>query len=129
MKKLTKRVQAGGLWFDVPTCCRIITFDQDGAVSFISGNAEPVASDTFGKWVNTKSCLHWLNRGRVDLEGADWRECCWFVGDQVDGEDVEHREWMAEGIAAWIDSRQGRWNGTTKEAEYFAGKIRAGEIE
>lgn len=32
----------------------------------------------------------------------------------------------AEGIYLWIESRGGRWNGTVKEAETFAQKLRSG---
>lgn len=33
----------------------------------------------------------------------------------------------AEGIEAWIASRNGAWNGTTKQAEQFAAQLRNGE--
>ncbi|OVZ98971.1 hypothetical protein CBW53_02905 [Yersinia frederiksenii] len=33
----------------------------------------------------------------------------------------------ARGIDKWIASRNGRWNGTTKEAEEFAASLRGGE--
>lgn len=33
---------------------------------------------------------------------------------------------QAQGIDKWIESRDGRWNGTTKEAEEFAVNLRAG---
>lgn len=35
-------------------------------------------------------------------------------------------EVRASGIDQWIASRDGRWNGTTKEAERFAAKLRLG---
>ncbi len=36
---------------------------------------------------------------------------------------------QAQGIDKWIESRDGRWNGTTKEAEDFAAKLRAGGVK
>ena len=90
MKKLTKRVQAGGLWFDVEEGINFITFDDDGEVS--THQDEPKSGD--GYWLS-----RWANLEiQVDLEGADWRKCCWYVGDQEDGEAVERREWMALGV-------------------------------
>lgn len=40
--------------------------------------------------------------------------------------DAAIAEIKAQGIDEWIESRNGRWNGTTKEAEEFAADLRAG---
>ncbi|QHJ83850.1 MAG: hypothetical protein [Bacteriophage sp.] len=94
MKKLTKRVQAGGLWFDVPVNINYVAFSHSGDVyCYLRKPPKPVAS-----WKRSmfQPC------GMVSLEGADWRECCWYVGDQVDGEVAERREWMARGAEAVV---------------------------
>lgn len=130
MKKLTKRVQAGGLWFDVPSDAKWLTVGESGIVHAFDVSEKPFISKCLGRWHSENQrfryeCMIEI----VDLDGEDWRECCWFVGDQVDGKDAERREWMTRGISSWIDSRQGRWNGTTKEAEHFSDRIRAGEVD
>ncbi|MGH8810380.1 MAG: hypothetical protein ACREXO_00155 [Advenella sp.] len=40
--------------------------------------------------------------------------------------DAAIAEINAQGIDKWVESRKGRWNGTTKEAEEFAANLRAG---
>lgn len=97
MKKLTKRVQADGLWFDVPADTASVMVNAFGQVLAISIGV--VLSKGEHNWVIEHGiddfvCLV----GSVDLEGTDWRECCWFVGDQVGGELAECREWMARGV-------------------------------
>ncbi|USR61605.1 hypothetical protein NFJ01_04245 [Lelliottia amnigena] len=45
---------------------------------------------------------------------------------QTPATDAFLAEVRASGIDQWIASRDGRWNGTTKEAERFSAKIRQG---
>ena len=40
--------------------------------------------------------------------------------------DAAIAEIKGQGVDEWIESRNGRWNGTTKEAEEFAANLRAG---
>lgn len=118
MKKLTKRVQACGLWFDVPVNIKYVAFSHTGDVyCYLSKPPKPIAD-----W--KRSMFHPC--GSVSLEGADWRECCWYVGDQIDGEDAERREWMARGVINWMD--QYVCPGGIP-ARVFADKIRAGEVD
>ena len=130
MKKLTKRVQAGGLWFDVEEGINFITFDADGEVS--THQNEPKAND--GYWLS-----RWANLEiQVDLEGTDWRECCWYVGDQTDGESVERREWVARGAEKVLSRLErgtvsaGNYEGvclSIKIGKSVLKEIRAGEVE
>ena len=122
MKKLTKRVLAGGLWFDVPFDTQYVAMDETAGVFAYS--EKPVAKGWFCD-VESSSATEVC---RVDLEGADWRECCWYVGDQVDGEAAERREWMARGVDTFGEYH----NFSDKQlaqfaAKEFAKKIRAGE--
>lgn len=104
MKKLTKRVQAGGLWFDVPVFTSNVVANGDGSVWAINIIAACKLIRESDDWRfpiaegGEYACV-----GSVSLEGADWRECCWFVGDQVDGEAVERREWMARSFSEGYD--------------------------
>lgn len=87
MKKLTKRVEAGGLWFDVPARTSSIVATAFGELFAISTGV--ILRQGACDWVirygsEDFACLI----GAIDLEGKDWRECCWYVGDQVDGEYV-----------------------------------------
>ena len=81
MKKLTKRVKVGGMLLDVPLNATHVSADSFGMIK--AHTAKPIN-------VGMES---WLCAGfddfvcYIDLEGADWRECCWYVGDQVDGGD------------------------------------------
>ena len=130
MKKLTKRVKAGELWFDVPVNVNYVAFSHTG--------------DVYGYLREPpKSIVDWKQSvfqpfGMVSLEGADWRECCWYVGDQVDGEAVERREWMARGVeksielisgSSWDESDGDGIVAATDAMEIIAAKIRAGEID
>ncbi|WP_025902353.1 hypothetical protein [Tatumella sp. UCD-D_suzukii] len=97
MKKLTKRVQADGLWFDVPADTASVMVNAFGQVLAISIGV--VLSKGEHNWVIKHGIDDFVCPvGVVDLGGADWRECCWYVGDQFDGEDAERREWMARGV-------------------------------
>ncbi|GAA0517599.1 hypothetical protein GCM10009414_29020 [Tatumella terrea] len=123
MKKLTKRVQAGGLWFDVPVNINYVAFSHSGDVyCYLRKPPKPVAS-----WKRSmfQPC------GMVSLEGADWRECCWYVGDQLDGEDTERREWMARGVELAINKLKGLGDKSYSpyELECLSNSIRAGEVE
>lgn len=130
MKKLTKRVQAGGLWFDVNENTKSVTIDSDGHACCWQGDVfiAPGGSGWSGCGCDPI--------GRVDLEGADWRECCWYVGDQEDGEAVERREWVNELLGKFKEIENNRFN---QEDEYYLGhqtgwneclqSIRAGEIK
>lgn len=82
MKKLTKRVQAGGLWFDVPLNVNYLAFNENG--DGIISQSKLVIAKRDRKWFSEDG-EYYLTRYTVDLEGADWRECCWYVGDQVYG--------------------------------------------
>ncbi|QHJ84146.1 MAG: hypothetical protein [Bacteriophage sp.] len=100
MKKLTKRVQAGGLWFDAPFDAEFIFILPNGEVCSSPDKPIPMerVDSTLNGWLSLSTDLI----GLVDLRGdgtmrADWRECCWYVGDQVSGEESERREWMAQG--------------------------------
>lgn len=65
---------------------------------------------------------------------SDWQEliCCfehlaeWAMHgqDETPATSAFLAEVRASGIDQWIASRDGRWNGTTKEAERFSAKIR-----
>lgn len=125
MRKLTKRVQAGGFWFDVPASAQWLCVDSDGElkVSYYEQD-KPFGSDS-DYWIGASSiCVH------VDLEGADWRECCWYVGDQTEGESVERREWMARGAEmAGIHLRNWFNHEVESHSEEFAEKIRSGEVK
>ena len=133
MKKLTKRVQAGGLWFDVPSNSEYICFEFDGRVVSSESSIKPVAG---GGWMYGNS--HRCQVGFVDLEGADWRECCWYVGDQVDGEAVERREWMARCAETVVSRLENGVIGADKYEGVCASikigrvtikEIRAGEVD
>lgn len=127
MKKLTKCVKAGGLWFDVPLNTTHVSADSFGMIK--AHTAKPI---------NT-GMESWLCPGfddfvcYFDLEGADWHECCWYVGDQVDGEDAKSREWMARGVDDAVDSlsRSGAFTfgDCLVVVATHAAKIRAGEVE
>ena len=135
MKKLTKRVQAGGLWFDVPCNTQYLAIHSSGMVD----------AYTDKPYIATESSQGWCQRvamiaGRVvqvDLGGADWRECCWYVGDQVDGEAAERREWMARGVDGFERycvhlsdcSGDKRWIGAARNAALYANTIRSGEVD
>ena len=61
----------------------------------------------------------------------DYRYCEWYVdvlnsAIETPATDAFLAEVRASGIDAWISSRDGRWNGTTAEAERFAAKLRKG---
>lgn len=87
MKKLTKRVQADGLWFDVPADTASVMVNAFGQVLAISIGV--VLSKGEHNWVIKHGIDDFVCPvGVVDLGGADWRECCWYVGDQFDGEYV-----------------------------------------
>lgn len=140
MRKLTKRVQAGGLWFDVPVNTNYVSIEDTGAVCVSVTKPMIYLYPQDKGW--TSNSLY-PARIMVDLEGADWRECCWYVGDQVDGEVVERREWMVRGVEA-MGEMAGEFlnkslDATRKEALAYAycadkvaklaAKIRAGEVE
>lgn len=125
MKKLTKRVQAGGLWFDVPANINYVAFSHTGDVyCYLREPPKPV---TDWKKSMFQPC------GLVSLDGADWRECCWYVGDQAGGEAVERREWMARGCEMAITNAFDTVPSTrlqmTSRLCAYAAKIRSGEIE
>ena len=123
MKKLTKRVQAGGLWFDVPVNINYVAVSHTGDVyCYQRKPIQPVYN-----W--NRSMYHPC--GSVSLEGADWRECCWYVGDQVGGEDAERREWMARGVELAINKLKGLGDKSYSpyELECLSNSIRAGEVE
>ncbi|MEG6207947.1 hypothetical protein UXO29_17700 [Enterobacter hormaechei] len=48
------------------------------------------------------------------------------VLDSIPATDALLAEVRASGIDQWIASRNGRWNGTTEEAERFAAQLRKG---
>lgn len=127
MRKLTKRVQAGGLWFDVNKNAKSVTFDANGDVCCWQGDVY-IAPNGAG-W----SGCGCDPVGRVDLEGADWRECGFYVGDQVDGEAVERREWMARGADSVVEALSSSGAFTFGECvevtANHAEKIRDGEVE
>lgn len=90
MKKLTKRVQAGGLWFDVPPGSEYLSLDSFGTVKSHTQKPSNVGMES------------WLSPGvddfvcYADIDDADWRECCWYVGDQADSKPKEQPvAWMA----------------------------------
>ena len=121
MKKLTKRVQAGGLWFDVPLNTMYVAFDIVGFV--MTFTEEPIPSSL--TWKNEDLVI-----ARIDLEGVVWRECCWYVGDQVDGESAERREWMARGVElTGIYLREWFSHEVESRSEDYANKIRSGEVD
>lgn len=145
MKKLTKRVNAGGLWFDVHQGTEYLAFDRDGEV-FGYDNKPEHSPD--GTWEGSYPDAY----GYVDLEGADWRECYWYVGEQTYSEESERREWMARGVESiekiasehcdtdCIMDRHGisyedaelRANGAQElagEIAAYAAKIRSGEVD
>ena len=133
MKKLTKRVKAGGMLLDVPLNATHVSADSFGMIK--AHTAKPIN-------VGMES---WLCAGfddfvcYIDLEGADWRECCWYVGDQVDGESVERREWMARGVGVvasateTLDTGDALLNKVSSIIYQIcvkvSDKIRAGEVE
>ena len=89
MKKLTKRAPAGGLWFDVRPETTHIAADADGEINEFVVMPEPNASS--GAWI--RSSGYRLPLCIVDLDGKDWRECCWYVGDQKLVEDSRPFAW------------------------------------
>lgn len=138
MKKLTKRVKAGGLWFDVPMFTSHIVINGNGYVWAINIVAASDLNRDSNDWrFPITEGGEYTHIGNVDLEGADWRECCWYVGDQADGESVERRDWMARGLDYGVTLVNR--NGDSKTAlvvdlfasamKHIAAKIRAGEIE
>ena len=135
MKKLTKRVQAGGLWFDVPVDTTHVAVQPSGHIFAFNGNA-PTICCSGDCWVSLDGDSFLLPR--VDLEGEDWRECCWYVRDQTDGEAVERREWMARGVEksielisahSWDESEGDGIVAATDAMEIIAAKIRAREVD
>ena len=120
MKKLTKRVQAGGLWFDVDKDSTHIAIDRSGEV--FSYKDEIGISLGHSGWMGRGA----ESIGEVSFDDEDWRDCCWYVGDQTDSEAVERREWMARGVDLFMDQFVCRGG---LPARVFATKIRAGEVE
>ena len=137
MKKLTKRVQAGGLWFDVPADTATVMVNAFGQVLAISIGV--VLSKGEHNWVIEYGIDDFVCPvGSVDLEGADWRECCWYVGDQVDGEVAERREWMARGAETVVSRLENGFVGVDKYEGVCASikigrvtikEIRSGEVD
>ena len=123
MKKLTKRVLAGGLWFDVNEDIKFITFDEDGEVSTHISQPKSGEGCWLDRWENLEIA--------VDLEGADWRECRWYIGDQVDGEAVERRDLMARGVELSIDKIQSMFDDSyiNSELKLLLLEVRGGEVE
>ena len=85
MKKLTKRVQIFDLFIDVPKNTFHVVADSDGQLRAVSSEVTVIRGiDGWRYSVNDGGEVTCVCR--VDLEGLNWWECCWFVGDQVDGE-------------------------------------------
>ena len=128
MKKLTKRVQAGGLWFDVPLWVTHIHVSPGGNLVF-SDNVLQYAEK--GKLWFSDSAEYYQSDVLIDLEGIDWRECCWYVGDQEDGEAVERREGIARGVELSIDKVQSMFDDSyiNGELKLLLLEIRSGEVE
>ncbi|WP_276972918.1 hypothetical protein [Tatumella ptyseos] len=74
----------------------------------------------------------------ADIDGADWRECCWYVGDQVDGENVERLKWMSRGAETVVSRLENGVVGADKYEGVCASikigrvtirEIRSGEVD
>lgn len=109
MKKLTKRVQISDLFIDVPKNTFHVVADSDGQLRAVNSKVTVIRGiDGWQYSVNDGgevSCVC-----RVDLEGLNWWECCWFVGNQGDAEVIERRLLQAEGAAAVVN-RVMAWDG------------------
>lgn len=127
MKKLTKRVQAGGLWFDAPVWADHVQVGRDGYVYYSNGRL--LRATNAGVWYSLD--LEYVRDGNVDLEGSDWRECCWYIGDQEDGELIERRRWVARGIESAMDVIHSLYNDSylVGRLEKLASQVRSGEID
>ena len=80
MKKLTKTVRAFGLHFDVHPDVTHITADSDGMIKAHYAPPAPRGS----VWHSaTKGLVKQADvLFKVDLEGADWRDCIAYVGEK-----------------------------------------------
>lgn len=127
MKKLTKRVKVEDLYIDVPVNSEWVVASPDTGVLISSEQSvSPIPGENNWLFANPFR----VNLLQVDLSGKNWRECCWYVGDQVDGEGAERREWMARGVDSFgeyhnFSDKQFAQNAAKK----FADKIRSGEID
>lgn len=135
MKKLTKRVQAGGLWFDVKLGTKYLCVCDVGVLWQSEEKPLIYIYSHSNDW-NSKSMSS--TGYHLDLDGKNWRECCWYVGDQVDGDAAERREWMARGAKTVVSRLENGVVGADKyEGVCFSiniGKhalrdIRAGEVD
>lgn len=64
--------------------------------------------------------------GMLDYRYVDWYVDVLNAALEPKSTDAAIAEIKGRGIDEWIESRTGRWNGTTKEAEEFAANLRAG---
>ena len=63
----------------------------------------------------------------ANAEGCKWDGEQWVgISIETPATDAFLAEVRAQGIDQWIASRDGRWNGTTAEAERFAAQLRKG---
>lgn len=95
---------------------------------FIVGETSRVIGERNDIRAAMHRAFHYLMLGRhVDAENAI--KCVTQRGEvPTQATDAAINEIKAQGVDEWIASRNGRWNGTTKEAEKFAASLR-GEHE
>lgn len=94
-------------------------------------NPEGISEEAVEAFTETAILDHdWDETGSwswVDNDTDVIRAVLAAIKPETPATDSALREIQAQGINRWIESRGGRWNGTTKEAEEYAASIRAGE--
>lgn len=119
MKKLTKRAKIKNLWFDVPMFTSHVVVNGNGSVWAINIIAACNLNLDSNDWrFPITDGGEYAHVGSVDLEGADWRRYCFYVGDQRFGEEVERQECITSLLSKFREIENNWFN---QDDEYYLG--------